>query len=628
MPVLFYHAGFSWMPGGFFGVDVFFVISGFLITGILINELQETGKFSVVGFYERRARRILPALFVAMAASMVAGWFLLLNDQFKMFLRSIVSILYFGSNYFFFGQTGYFDADIDLNPMVHTWSLAIEEQFYLFFPIVLWLVWRFLPRLFRPLVLVVIALVSFAVAATWTGDPSAAFYLLQFRAWELMVGALVAYLLSRREFGVYSNQVLGIIGLLAILASVFFIGAEYPHPGFVTLLPVLGTGLVIATTDSNTLAGRLLSWKPLVWIGLISYSTYLWHQPIFSFFRISQTHAPESASFLPLIALSLVLAYLSWRFIENPVRNRKRFSRRFIFSATAVASILVLASSFALTRSSVVETRVAPNSGIKYVEVENDLSPNLGLSKVCKKFVGDDPRCATGENPTALLWGDSYAMSLADGLKASPTNLVFSQQTLSACAPLLGFAHQNTSYGKTQGRECIAQNDKVFKWLSKKPEITLVILASPWDDALNPDKSAMDRNDEVSQIGTWGQATLRTTIKQIRALGKQVVVVSPQVKNTEDTGMCLVRAKLNRQPLTDCNFPAEHNQLANVHGYLEQVTGGEGLFDLKSLLCQKTCVASIGQTFIYRDYGHFTKLGSALLGKSFDLMGQLQKAAR
>ena len=616
------------MPGGFFGVDVFFVISGFLITGILINELQETGKFSVVGFYERRARRILPALFVVMAISIVAGWFLLLNDQFTVFMKSVVSILYFGSNYFFFGQTGYFDADIDLNPMVHTWSLAIEEQFYLFFPIVLWLVWRFLPKVFRPLVLVTIALVSFAAAATWSGDSSAAFYLLQFRAWELMVGALVAYLLARRQFEAYSNPVLGIAGLVAIAASVFFIGAEYPHPGFVTLLPVLGTGLVIATSSANTIAGKFLSWKPLVWIGLISYSTYLWHQPIFSFYRVSQTHSPAPEDFLPLIALALAIAYLSWNFIENPIRNRKRFSRRFIFSATAVATVLVLGASFSLTRTTVVESRVAPNSGIKYVEVENDLSPNLGLHKACKKFVGDDPRCATGENPTALLWGDSYAMSLADGLKASPTKLVFSQQTLSACAPLLGFAHQNPSYGKNQGRACIAQNDKVFKWLSAKPEIKLVILASPWDDALNPEKSAMDRNDEVMKIGTWGQATLRTTIQQIRALGKHVVVVSPQVKNTEDTGMCLVRAKLNKQPLTNCNFPSEHNQLANVHGYLLNVTYGVGLFDLKALLCQKICVASIGQTFIYRDYGHFTKLGSALLGKSFDLMGQLQKAAR
>jgi peptidoglycan/LPS O-acetylase OafA/YrhL len=563
-----------------------------------------------------------------MAITIVAGWFLLLNDQFTVFMKSVVSILYFGSNYFFFGQTGYFDADIDLNPMVHTWSLAIEEQFYLFFPIVLWLVWRFLPKVFRPLVLVTIALVSFAAAATWSGDSSAAFYLLQFRAWELMVGALVAYLLSRRQFEAYSNPVLGIAGLVAIAASVFFIGAEYPHPGFVTLLPVLGTGLVIATSSANTIAGKFLSWKPFVWIGLISYSTYLWHQPIFSFYRVSQTHSPAPEDFLPLIALALAIAYLSWYFIENPIRNRKRFSRRFIFSATAVATVLVLGASFSLTRTTVVETRVAPNSGIKYVEVENDLSPNLGLHKACKKFVGDDPRCATGENPTALLWGDSYAMSLADGLKASPTKLVFSQQTLSACAPLLGFAHQNPSYGKNQGRACIAQNDKVFKWLSAKPEIKLVILASPWDDALNPEKSAMDRNDEVMKIGTWGQATLRTTIQQIRALGKHVVVVSPQVKNTEDTGMCLVRAKLNKQPLTNCNFPAEHNQLANVHRYLLNVTYGVGLFDLKALLCQKICVASIGQTFIYRDYGHFTKLGSALLGKSFDLMGQLQKAAR
>ena len=616
------------MPGGFFGVDVFFVISGFLITGILISELQTTGRFSVLSFYERRARRILPALFAVVFASVIAGWFLMLTDQFKVFLQSVVSILYFGSNYFFLAHTGYFDANIDLNPMVHTWSLAIEEQFYLFFPIVLWLVWRFVPTRFRWGVLTLLALLSFQVAATWAGDPSASFYLLQFRAWELLAGALVAYLLSRRNFEPLPNHTLGLLGLFAIMFSVFFVGNQFPHPGFITLVPVLGAALVIATTDGSTIAGKLLAWKPLVGIGLISYSTYLWHQPIFSFFRISQTHQPEPLAFLPWIGISIVLAYLSWRFVENPVRNRKRFNRRIIFAATAVVSASVLVVCFVASRPAVSNVRVSPNTGVNYASLAHVLDANRGLSVKCRRFVGSDSHCASGPNPSVLLWGDSYAMSLAQALTHSATKLNFSQQTLSACSPVLGLAHQNPSYGRVQGNECIRENDQVFQWLSSQSNISLVVLASPWDDALNSDKMALNRAGTVTKNNGAGIEALKQTVAKIRALGKQVVVVSPQAKNTEDTGNCLVRAKLNGQSLSNCDYPVTHNQLANVFGYLQRATGGVGLFNLKDLLCSNQCFASAGDVFIYRDYGHFTKAGSAYVGEKFNLMGRLQQAAR
>ena len=629
LPVLFYHAGFSWMPGGFFGVDVFFVISGFLITAILLNELSSTGRISIIGFYERRARRILPALFAVILVSIVAGWFLMFTDQFKLFLQSVVSILYFGSNYFFLGHSGYFDADIDLNPMVHTWSLAIEEQFYVFFPLILWLLWRFVGKRFLVPVLSVIAVGSLLAAIVFTGDPSNTFYLLQFRAWELIAGSLVAVALSKREFRAISNQWLSVAGFAAIVGSMFLLGNQLPHPGLITLIPILGSCLVIAYAGEGTLANRVLSTKVLVGIGLISYSTYLWHQPIFSFFRIASLHAPTPLEFLPLIALALVLAYLSWRFIENPIRNRKRFSRRWIFAGTAAATIAVLAFSFVASRTSINESRTSPVSGVRFVDAADRLEVNKGLNDSCNKFVANNPACSNGSNPEVLLWGDSYAMHLAQGLASSATKLAFTQQTLSACAPVLGWAHQNESYGLDQGRDCLAHNDAVYQWLNTQDGIKTVILASPWDDALNPGGRGLDKYDEVYATGRSGIGLLQYTISQIQALGKRVVVVAPAPKNNEDTGQCLSRAFVNGSPLTDCNFSPKVNLLKTATGYLEEASTTAGFFRLEDLVCDsKVCQVSAGNTFIYRDKGHFSKEGSKYLGEKFDLMGQLAATAR
>lgn len=628
LPVLFYHAGFSWMPGGFFGVDVFFVISGFLITAILVSELETTGRISISGFYERRARRILPALFAVIFASVLVGWFVMFTDQFKLFLQSVVSILYFGSNYFFLGHTGYFDADIDLNPMVHTWSLAIEEQFYVFFPLILWLLWRFVGKKYLLPVLVAIAVISFAAAVMFTGDPSNTFYLLQFRAWELLAGSFVAVILAKRQFVAHSNQWLSGFGFVSIVASMFFLTAELPHPGLVTMIPIAGSALVIAFAGENTWVRKALSGRILVGIGLISYSTYLWHQPIFSFFRIMSLHAPQPSDFLPLIALSLGIAYLSWRFIENPIRNRKRFSRRWIFAGTAAFSILVLAVSFVGSRTSVNESRTSLATGIRFVDLSDRIEVNRGLDDSCNKFVGDLAACSTGEHPEVLLWGDSYAMHLAQGLKASETQLPFTQQTLSACAPVLGWAHQNSSYGVDQGRECIAHNDSVLSWLKTQDQIRTVILASPWDDALNPNGRGLDKDDETYQTGRSGIGLLQYTISEIQALGKKIVVVAPAPKNTEDTGLCLARAKLNGAELSECNFSPKVNMLSEATSYLQEASTSAGFFKLQDLVCKPAiCEPFVEETFIYRDRGHFSSEGSKYLGEKFDLMGLLVRAA-
>ncbi|WP_370304514.1 acyltransferase family protein [Pseudooceanicola sp.] len=319
LPVILFHAGVEFFSGGFVGVDVFFVISGFLITTIIAAEL-ERGTFSLLRFYERRARRILPALFFMMLCTLPFAWLWMLPDQLRDFSQSLVAVITFSSNFLFFFETGYFAADAELKPLLHTWSLAVEEQYYLFFPLLLWLLWRFGRR---PAIWVVAALALASLAACewgWRHSPEANFFLTPFLAWELLAGSLCALYLG--EGKPKGRNLPALLGLLLVVVPMVLYDGQTPFPSLFTLAPIVGTALIILFAARHTLVGRLLSLRPLVGIGLISYSAYLWHQPVFAFARLASPQRPDHWVMLALAGLSLVLAYLSWRFVEQPFRGR------------------------------------------------------------------------------------------------------------------------------------------------------------------------------------------------------------------------------------------------------------------------------------------------------------------
>ncbi len=327
--VLLYHAGASiagtpLFPGGFIGVDIFFVISGYLISSLIFNELRDTGRFSFTNFYERRAKRILPALFVVMLASILVGWFVLLPSDFVAMGHSIGSSVLFVSNiYFYIVTTEYAAPDSNLLPLLHTWSLSVEEQFYLIFPVIVLICTR-IPKTYWIAAASITFLASLAFAEAMTEkDPSFSFYLLPSRMWELLAGVAIA-LLERRTpsaFITKSASALSLIALLTIIASVLFgFDKESHHPGLLTLIPVGACALLILTASPQNITGKLLSLKPMIWIGLISYSLYLWHFPIFAFIRINVLDAQPMALALGTI-LSVALAYASYRWIETPFRK-------------------------------------------------------------------------------------------------------------------------------------------------------------------------------------------------------------------------------------------------------------------------------------------------------------------
>jgi len=350
LPVILFHAGFWPFSGGFLGVDVFFVISGYLITSIIASELDK-GKFTIGRFYERRARRILPALFVVIIACFPAAWLSMSPAELDQFGQGLISVGVFGSNIFFWTQEGYFSPGGELNPLLHTWSLAVEEQFYIFFPLLMIAIFRYAPKyLFICIAILTLGSLVLAQVASLVA-PGAGFYLLSTRAWELGVGVLCALLLKGREHR--GNDWLSGLGLLLIFVAILSFDKNTPTPSFYTMVPVGGTAMLILFAKQSGVVGRLLSLGPIVKIGLISYSAYLWHNPLFVFARL-QVDEPSQGLFAGLAILSILLAYVSWRFVEQPFRRQTNTlvlnrSRVFVTSVIGLCLFTGVGSFLAIT---------------------------------------------------------------------------------------------------------------------------------------------------------------------------------------------------------------------------------------------------------------------------------------
>jgi peptidoglycan/LPS O-acetylase OafA/YrhL len=345
LAVILYHAGVPGFGGGYVGVDVFFVISGYLITSLIVQDL-EAGTFSLVRFYERRARRILPAMLLVLSVVMVGAWFILLPIDAVNVYQSILAALAMVSNILFWWGSGYFDAAAELKPLLHTWSLAVEEQFYLLYPLGMLALWKVRRKWFAPVV-GLLAVASLA-AAQWMGHdyPDAAFFLLPMRAWELLAGALTAWLLPNhryhwRESGWHRQrrQVGGLIGLALVIAPMMAY-SERMMP-IALAVPVAGATLVIVFATPGTLVGRLLASSPAVAVGLISYSAYMIHEPLFVALRMLKSAPPALPQMLTLVVLTMLLAWACWRFVEQPFRRADVISSRLFFSVAAVAVALL-----------------------------------------------------------------------------------------------------------------------------------------------------------------------------------------------------------------------------------------------------------------------------------------------
>jgi peptidoglycan/LPS O-acetylase OafA/YrhL len=609
VPVILFHAGFSAFGGGYVGVDVFFVISGFLITRILIDELEK-GDFSILRFYERRARRILPALFVVLIACLPFAYLWMLPSQLQAFGQSLVAVVLFGSNILFWQENGYFAAAAELKPLLHTWSLAVEEQFYLLFPVFLTWAWKF-GRSKVAWGVVTVAVLSL-IYSEWMGriDPSANFYLIWTRAWELLAGSLCAFATSGRPQR--SSNILGATGLALIVFSVFYFDSTTPFPGVYALLPVAGTALVILYADQATWVARLLSLRGFVGIGLISYSAYLWHQPLFAFARLRSPTEPGHGLMAILAVTALLLAWVTWKWVEQPFRNRTKpvpATRGRVFAASGATGALFVAIGLTVHFGDGFKWR--GNGDVDFAALDARLGWNVGLHSDCQGAFQTLAQCRTAPAPDVLLWGDSFASHLAPGLVASNPDIRLKQLTMQSCAPVIGIAQEFT---RDWTDSCIAFNDQVLDWLRAQPDMQLVILSSPFDHLFR-DRLMVAGEGVVpgSDVG-FVAAKLVETARTIQATGAKVVIVSPMPRTGWDIGQCLMRSVYFGLGESTCDFPLDTDTAVN--SMLQIVSADVPVYWLHDDFCDGgICDVMRDGTFVYMDFGHLSNEGSALLGQ-------------
>ncbi|WNK19853.1 acyltransferase family protein [Halomonas piscis] len=641
LPVILFHAGFSAFSGGFVGVDIFFVISGYLITTIIYQEMAQ-GRFSMWRFYERRARRILPALFVVSLACIPFAWLWMLPNEFKDFSQSLVGVATFTSNILFWRESGYFAGAAELKPLLHTWSLAVEEQFYILYPPLLLALYRFVPKLLFSIISLG-ALASLGLAH-WASSahPSANFYLLPTRAWELGLGALVAIYLQRLRSGDNASsplegplrEVAGLLGLTLILYSIVAFDEATPFPSLWTLIPVLGTALIILASNRNTLVGRLLGVRLLVGIGLISYSAYLWHQPLFAFARIRLFEGVPDSAFWLLIAVTFALAWLTWLLIEVPTRKYLKLPRPQVLSAAASGCLAVGIVGGLGWFNGGLPDRSAP-SGLSFSQLDSAkmTKVNHGLSSTCEGSFTLSPDCRTGEKPSVMVWGDSYAMHLMQALTSSQASkeVDFIQFTKSVCAPIFDLALTNHKYGPSWSAGCIDFNNQVKEWLKESIDVDYVIMSSPMGIIFNKTYDGSGKLYPATE--SLVMEKLNETANYIRSLGKKPVFISPPPRTGDNLARCVIGSLVftnSKGEEISCDF--SYNETSSEHKsvtqFLHNTEINMAVVELSDHMCDgNKCSAAISDTNIFRDPGHLSHAGSALIGQESNLLGVAMEAA-
>lgn len=414
LPVLAFHAGIPGFGGGFVGVDVFFVISGYLITGILLRDLAKEG-FSILHFLERRARRIIPALYLVLICCIPLGWMLMLPDEFENLGQGLFATVISCNNLLLWLTSGYWDLSTEFKPLLHTWSLGVEEQFYLIFPWVLWFVFR--RRGVMP-TLIIAGAASLAMAE-WTNSysPKTSFFMLHTRAFELLAGSIVAYAEFRRggetprRFNLPRGP-MTLLGLAMIAASVVFLDGASRMPGLLSMIPVGGTMIVIWYAGEGIPAARTLCHPVLVGIGLISYSLYLWHQPLLAFLRLSSAEPPSVAMTVAVVALAFPLAWLSWRFVERPFRQSGGFGRTQVFAMTILGGLAIGGSGLALDRFGGFPERVPEIGSL----AESDGRHARRATYVDRMNQLEGRAFSDDSKPNALILGNSFARDFLNGV--------------------------------------------------------------------------------------------------------------------------------------------------------------------------------------------------------------------
>jgi len=586
-PVLAFHYEITrWCSGGYVGVDVFFVISGFLITRIIYDGIA-ADTYSVAEFYQRRIRRIFPVLFTVFAATILLAYFKRFPSETTYIGTSITFAVLFVSNIYFFATGSYFDPHLASNPVLHTWSLSVEEQFYIIFPILMLAIRGFSHRT-RLRIIAGAAVLSFVAAAIWVRmDAAAAFYLVHFRAWELLVGSLVAIGAFPVVKSERLREIIAATGLLGILLAIVAFDKGTTFPGPTAALPCFGAAAIIyAGGSGTTLVGRVLAWAPIRFGGLISYSLYLWHWPLFVFFADSSFDLRKK---LLLSAAAITLAVASWWFVERPFRTAKVSTSRIIMSGTAAmvvtCIIAMLAGPFS-NAVSPVPPRVAELLGYenyKTFPTMRDGSCFLTSGFNSLSYFKDDECLKIDPNrKNVLIVGDSHAAHLWHGYRTTLGDNVM-QATASGCKPVLDL--KGTRY-------CLQLMRKVFDDFLPQHHVDTIVVSARWipDDVPGAIERAKDLLKHADHVIISGPAP-----EYDETLPRILATAVASGTNEELAATAHRRAE---QLVTDDLFRST------------ALPDGVTYVSVYKAICAPSCRLLVGDVPIQFDYGHFTAEGS------------------
>ncbi len=593
--VLLFHLGVPFLTGGFTGVDIFFVISGYLITGIIIDDLQHR-RFSLLDFYRRRALRILPPLLLVVAATSVVACVVMLPVELQEYSKTVLWTTLFSSNMFFYSIVDYFNPQAKYNPLLHTWSLAVEEQFYIAVPILLFAVFTCFRR-FLLSIFVATVVLSFSLSAILVEvSQSATFYLLPTRYWEMGAGSLIALFQLHQCVRGRPAEIVSIIGIVLIGTGLFFISDMQPFPGPIALLPVLGA-CALLMAGQNGIVGRLLA-KPLpIFIGKISYSLYLWHWPLIVFWRLWVSPDITGWSGLLLGVTSFLLAIASYYCVEQPFRHGSWSKRNGPVLAGAALGLGLIACLGFLVQQVQSVVRPLPED-VKQIAAYDDYDATAAGKaqyRINECFITSGTRgginafnkdvCLDAEaspNQDYLLIGDSQAADLWQALQTTRPDTNFMQATASGCRPTL----------TTDGEErCQALMSFILKdWIpSRRPEA--VILSARW------------RPDDIE--------ALQETIAYLSKSGvTRIIVFGPTVEYAQSLPLILARASMSGSDGAEF-FRDDARRLLDLRMAHALSEAGVTYVSLYDAICPRNrCVEMIGKTPVQSDYGHFTDVGA------------------
>lgn len=623
------HAGFKWFAGGYIGVDVFFVISGYLITGIISREMEQ-GRFSIIKFYERRIRRIFPALFVMLAGASALSLWLYRSANLYEYSQSLIATTLFYSNFLFWSQAGYFDAPSLLKPLLHTWSLAVEEQFYIIFPLFLWLLYQKSPNRKAWLVgltlLVSFILSLYGVYRVEDGRVTA-FYLLHMRAWELLAGSLLALKVFPPIHGGKTRNLTAFSGLLTILAPIFLYTDRTVFPGLTAIPPVLGTMMIIwAGMDSpagQPFVSRLLGLKPIVFIGLISYSLYLWHWPLLVFARYYSITGLGLYETVLILFLIFMMAVLSWQFVEKPFRKHNEISRQRIYAFAATSILTTSLFGFliyynkgfeALPYFRLPESPTLPRdfSSIKHcpsLEDIQDLNPAVDvLCKLGAPSQDDAP-------VEFLLLGDSQARALAYGVDLSAEKYSVSGKLAfyPGCATFL------LNPQLDEKKQCKLARQYVKDYIDSHEDIKTVILFGRWD------------GDQYYMIYPDGGflREIEATIAWLVENKKRVILVLPTPRldyDLESSYYIALRTRRDINSVFGLSLDQYTRHIRRFSRFGREMASKYAIeiIEPEMILCRREAnicpmvIENNGPVMLYTDNFHLSPWGSIMLSPLFD----------